>query len=123
MEPNFSKGDGLIPAIAQDADSGDVLMLAYMNKESWDKTLESGKACYWSRSRNKLWLKGEESGNFQEVRGIFLDCDVDTVLLKVKQVGGAACHLGYPSCFFRKFENGELNVVAEKVFNPEEVYE
>ncbi len=123
VEPDFDKGDGLIPVIAQDFESGEVLMLAYMNKESWNITLEKGKACYWSRSRNKLWLKGEESGNFQEVKEILFDCDEDTILLKINQVGGSACHEGYPSCFFRKYESGELKIIGEKVFNPEEVYE
>jgi phosphoribosyl-AMP cyclohydrolase len=120
--PNFAKSDGLLPAIAQDADTGEVLMLAYMNPESYAETLATGRAVYYSRSRNKLWRKGEESGHVQEVREVFVDCDADTVLLKVKQVGGAACHEGYASCFFRRVEGDGLAVIAEKVFDPKAVY-
>lgn len=119
---DFDKAGGLVPAIAQDADTGEVLMLAWMNREAFDETVRTGRACYYSRSRGKLWRKGEESGNVQEVRGIYLDCDADTVLLKVNQVGGAACHEGYPSCFFRKLEGAELRVVGERVFDPKTVY-
>ena len=119
---DFDKQGGLIPAIAQDADTGRVLMLAWMNREAYEETLRTGRACYFSRSRNKLWRKGEESGHVQEVRGVFLDCDADTVLLKVHQVGGAACHEGYKSCFFRRVEGDQLRVVAEKVFDPQAVY-
>src|SRR6187401_3091678 len=120
--PDFDKAGGLVPAIAQDADTGRVLMLAWMNREAFDETVRSGRAVYFSRSRNRLWRKGEESGNVQEVKGVFIDCDADTVLLKVKQVGGAACHEGYPSCFFRKLDGGELAVVGERVFDPKQVY-
>ncbi len=119
---DFDKAGGLVPAIAQDADSGEVLMLAWMNREAFDETVRTGRAVYFSRSRNRLWRKGEESGNVQEVRGVFIDCDADTVLLKVKQIGGAACHEGYPSCFFRKLDGGELAVVGERVFDPKLVY-
>jgi phosphoribosyl-AMP cyclohydrolase len=119
---DFRKGNGLVPAIVQDDDTGQVLMLAYMNKEAWEKTLATGKAHYWSRSRQKLWLKGATSGHLQEVRAVYLDCDLDTVLLRVHQVGGAACHEGYASCFYRKVEQGELKVVGSRVFDPEEVY-
>ncbi len=119
---HFEKSGGLVPAIAQDADSGQVLMLAWMNREAYEETLRSGQACYYSRSRNKLWRKGEESGNVQEVREVFIDCDADTILLKVKQIGGAACHEGYASCFFRKVEGDKLTVVGERVFDPEQVY-
>ncbi len=112
---------GLVPAIVQDFQSGDVLMLAFMNQTAWEKTLETGKACYFSRSRNKLWIKGEQSGNVQIVKEIFIDCDEDTVLLKVEQVGKAACHEGYKSCFFRKL-NGKLEIIGEKIFDPEKVY-
>jgi phosphoribosyl-AMP cyclohydrolase len=97
-------------------------MLAWMNREAFDETVRTGRAVYFSRSRNRLWRKGEESGNVQEVRGVYVDCDADTVLLKVKQVGGAACHEGYPSCFFRKLDGGELAVVGERVFDPKQVY-
>ncbi len=119
---DFDKGGGLLPAIAQDADTGQVLMLAWMNREAYEETLRTGRACYFSRSRNRLWRKGEESGNVQEVREVFVDCDADTILLKVKQVGGAACHEGYPSCFFRKVAGDELQVIAERVFDPKAVY-
>ncbi len=120
--PDFEKGDGLLPAIAQDADDGTVLMMAYMNAESYDETLKTGQAVYFSRSRSKLWRKGEESGNVQEIKGIYLDCDSDTILLKVKQIGDAACHLGYRSCFFRQVTPEGLKIIAEKVFDPDEVY-
>jgi phosphoribosyl-AMP cyclohydrolase len=122
MEPDFDKAGGLIPAVAQDADTGQVLMLAWMNREAFAETLRTGRACYFSRSRNKLWRKGEESGHVQEVRGVFIDCDADTVLLQVKQVGGAACHEGYASCFFREVTADGPRVVAEKVFDPKAVY-
>ena len=120
--PDFSKGDGLLPAIAQDAGTGDVLMLAYMNEESYAETLQSGRAVSFSRSRGKLWRKGEESGNVQQVQEICFDCDADTILLKVKQVGGAACHEGFRSCFFRKVTSDGFEVVGERLFDPQEVY-
>ncbi len=120
--PDFSKGDGLLPAIAQDADTGEVLMLAYMNAESYAETLETGRAVYFSRSRGRLWRKGEESGNVQQVRSVALDCDADTILLKVQQIGGAACHEGYKSCFFREVTPDGLKVVGQRVFDPAEVY-
>lgn len=121
--PDFEKSP-LIPVIAQDAESGDVLMLAYMNDEAYRETLRTGRVCYFSRSRNKLWRKGEESGNVQEVRGIYFDCDADTLLVKVHQIGGAACHEGYRSCFFRKLSSdGTAFVVeGERVFDPAQVY-
>ncbi len=122
IEPNFAKGDGLIPAIVQDAETKEVLMMAYMNRESWEATLETGKATYWSRSRQKLWLKGESSGNVQIVKAIFIDCDEDTILLHVRQIGDAACHTGHRSCFYRKLDGKDFVVVGEKIFNPEEVY-
>ena len=117
-------GEELVIAIAQDQETGEVLMVAYMNCEAFKKTVETGKAHYWSTSRSQLWLKGESSGHIQEVSEIFTDCDQDAVLLKVKQIG-AACHEGYYSCFFRKIsdENGfKLKIVREKVFTPEKVY-
>jgi phosphoribosyl-AMP cyclohydrolase len=120
--PAFAGPDGLVTAVAQDAATGQVLMVAFMNREAWDETLASGKAVYFSRARRRLWRKGEESGNIQHVREIFVDCDGDTVLLKVEQVGGAACHEGYPSCFFRQVTPGGLNVVAKRVFDPKDVY-
>jgi phosphoribosyl-AMP cyclohydrolase len=119
---DFQKSGGLVPAVAQDADTGQVLMLAWMNREAYEETLRTGRACYFSRSRNKLWRKGEESGHVQEVREVYIDCDADTILLKVKQVGGAACHEGYASCFFRKVEGDQLKVVGERVFDPKAVY-
>ena len=122
MTPDFEKAGGLLPAIAQDADSGAVLMLAWMNREAYEETLRTGRACYFSRSRNKLWRKGEESGNVQEVKAVFLDCDADTILLKVNQIGGAACHEGYKSCFFRRLEGDKLQVEGTRVFDPKEVY-
>jgi len=119
---DFNKTNGLIPAIAQDYETGEVLMLAYMNQDAWEKTLETGKATYFSRSRQKLWIKGETSGNLQMVKEILVDCDDDTVLLKVEQIGGAACHTGHKSCFYRKVVNGSLKKISEPVFNPDEVY-
>ena len=119
---DFQKTGGLVPAIVQDEETDEVLMLAYMNEEAWEKTLATGKAHYWSRSREVLWQKGKTSGNVQEVRALFVDCDFDTVLIKVHQVGGAACHEGYTSCFYRKVENGELKKVGFQVFDPKTVY-
>ena len=119
--PDFTK-TALIPVIAQDFATGDVLMLAYMNAESYAETLATGRAVYFSRSRNKLWRKGEQSGHLQEVKAIFFDCDADTILLKVNQIGGAACHQGYASCFFRQVTPEGLKVIAQRVFDPKEVY-
>ena len=119
---NFEKAGGLISAIAQDAATGEVLMIAWMNREALDETVRTGRAVYFSRSRNRLWRKGEESGNVQHVRSIAVDCDGDAVLLKVEQVGGAACHEGYKSCFFRELRGGELHTVGERVFDPKQVY-
>lgn len=120
----FDKSEsGLLPAIAQDYESGEVLMLAYINQLAWEKTLETGKAHYWSRSRNKLWLKGESSGHVQMIHEILVDCDADTVIFKVEQLGGAACHTGHRSCFFRRLAaGGELSQVGTKIFDPQEVY-
>ena len=119
---DFDKPGGLVPVIAQDADSGVVLMLAWMNREAYEETLRTRRAVYFSRSRNRLWRKGEESGHHQEVREILVDCDADTILLKVRQLGGAACHEGYQSCFFRRVEGEGVQAIAEKVFDPKEVY-
>ncbi len=125
LQLDFSKSqDGLIPAIAQDWQTGEVLMLAYINQEAWQKTLETGIATYWTRSRKKLWLKGEISGHIQRVKEILVDCDLDTVIFKIEQVGGAACHEGYRSCFFRKVDSeGNLKIQGEKVFEPKDVYQ
>lgn len=122
--PDFSKHD-LIPVIAQDDATGDVLMLAYMNQAAYDETLQTGRVCYWSRSRRKLWRKGEESGNVQELRSIYFDCDADTLLVRVHQIGGAACHEGYRSCFFRRIDpqTRQVSVVGERVFDPATVYQ
>ncbi len=122
MEIDFAKGDGLIPVIVQDASTNDILMMAYMNREAWDTTIRTRKATFWSRSRGKLWIKGETSGNVQEVKAVFLDCDGDTLLLKVDQKGGAACHTGHRSCFHNEYQRGEWREVGEKVFDPKEVY-
>ena len=119
---DFQKSGGLVPAIAQDADTGEVLMLAWMNQEAFEETVRTNRAVYFSRSRNRLWRKGEESGHVQEVKGVYVDCDADTILLKVKQVGGAACHEGYKSCFFRELTAGTLAVVGDRVFDPKTVY-
>jgi phosphoribosyl-AMP cyclohydrolase len=121
--PNFDKHD-LIPVIAQDEASGDVLMLAYMNREAYEETLQSRRVCYYSRSRQKLWRKGEESGNVQELKAIYFDCDADTLLVKVNQIGGAACHEGYRSCFFRRIDPAteDVSVEGERVFDPQAVY-
>jgi len=120
---NFEKAGGLVCAIAQDADSGKVLMVAWMNEEAFHETVRTKRAVYFSRSRNKLWRKGEESGHVQEVKSIAIDCDADAVLLKVKQIGGAACHEGYESCFFRELTGEEeYRIVGERVFDPQAVY-
>ena len=118
--PDFAKG--LIPAIAQDAATGDVLMLAYMNGEAWQKTLDTGEAHYWSRSRKCLWHKGGTSGNIQKVHSIRLDCDNDTILLRIEQIGGAACHTGRRSCFYREWKDGQISLCSPQVFDPEKVY-
>ena len=121
--PDFAKHE-LIPVIAQDDQSGDVLMLAYMNREAYDETLRTGRVCYWSRSRKKLWRKGEESGNVQRLKRVYFDCDADTLLVRVEQIGGAACHEGYRSCFFRRIdpETREVQIEGQRVFDPAEVY-
>jgi phosphoribosyl-AMP cyclohydrolase len=113
---------GLVPVIAQEAATGDILMFAWMNREALAKTVELGEAVYWSRSRKKLWHKGEESGHVQKVLEIRLDCDEDVVLLKIEQAGGIACHTGRHSCFFQKFENGDWNSVEPVLRDPESIY-
>jgi phosphoribosyl-AMP cyclohydrolase len=122
LKPDFEKQGGLVPAIVQDFESGEVLMLAYMNEEAWDKTLETGDAHFYSRSRDTLWRKGGTSGHVQIVKSIRVDCDADTVLLGVEQLGGAACHKGYRSCFFREVRDNEIMECSPKVFDPKEVY-
>ena len=113
---------GLIPCITQDYSDGQVLMMAYMNRESLEKTIKEKKACYFSRSRKKLWLKGEESGNIQKVKEIYIDCDKDSILLKVEQTGGCACHDGYRSCFYRKLEESGWQVSGKRVKDPKNMY-
>lgn len=122
LQPDFSRGNGVLPTVAQDAETGEVLMVAYMNAESYAETLATRRAVYFSRSRNRLWRKGEESGNIQHVRRVFIDCDADTILLHVEQVGGAACHEGYRSCFFREVTPSGIEIIGERVFDPQEVY-
>jgi phosphoribosyl-AMP cyclohydrolase len=119
---DFNKTGGLVPAIVQDNQTGEILMLAYMNQDAFYATLSTGKATYYSRSRQTLWVKGETSGNVQLVKEIRIDCDDDTVLIKVEQLGGAACHTGHRSCFYKKVENGTIRIVGEPVFDPKEVY-
>ena len=120
---DFDKAGGLVSAIAQDYRTGEVLMIAWMNQEAFDETVRTGRAVYYSRSRKKLWRKGEESGNVQEVKELLIDCDNDAVLIKVNQIGGAACHEGYKSCFFRRLEkDGSLTVQGQRVFDPQQVY-
>lgn len=114
--------DGLVPAIAQDAATGDVLMMAWMNRESLRKTVEEGYAVYWSRSRGRLWRKGETSGHQQIVRDIRLDCDEDVILLRVEQQGGIACHTGRRSCFYRSLRDGRWAAVDPVLRNPDEIY-
>jgi len=120
---DFKKGNGILPAIAQDHKSGKVLMLAYMNNDAWRLTLRTGEAHFWSRSRQEIWHKGATSGNIQIVKEILVDCDHDTILLKVEQIGGAACHLGYESCFHNKIDkNGDETIIGKRVFAPGKVY-
>jgi phosphoribosyl-AMP cyclohydrolase len=120
---DFSKGDGLLPAIVQDYHTGKVLMLAYINDISWKKTLETGETHFWSRSRQEIWHKGETSGHVQKIKEIFSDCDNDTVLFKVEQLGGAACHEGYESCFYKKVDHdGNFDIIGKKIFDPQKVY-
>jgi len=115
-------GDGLIAAVAQDAQSGRVLTVAWMNREALKQTSEKGEAVYWSRSRNKLWRKGEQSGHVQKVREVRIDCDADAILLKVDQVGGIACHTGRESCFFRKLEDGKWVAIDPVIKDPAQIY-
>jgi len=122
VELDFEKLGGLIPVIAQDYKTNEVLMMAFMNSESWEMTRETGYVHYWSRSRNCLWKKGESSGNLQEVKEIRVDCDSDCILLKINQIGDAACHTGYRSCFYKKVEDDKVIITGRKVFDPAEKY-
>jgi len=114
--------EGLVPAIAQETGTGKVLMLAWMNREALELTVKEGRAIYWSRSRNKLWRKGEESGHVQTLKNIRLDCDNDVILLEVEQLGGIACHTGRHNCFYKKLKNEEWQAVDEVIKNPDEIY-
>ena len=118
----FEERGGLLPAIAQDFATGEILMQAFINEEAWQETLKSGRAVYFSRSRNKLWRKGEESGNVQLIKEILVDCDFDSVIFKVEQIGGAACHTGHRSCYFNKVEGDTLVECGEQIFDPDKVY-
>lgn len=122
IDIDFTKGNGLIPVIIQDYKDGEVLMLGYMNSEAFDLTVKSGQVHYWSRSKKRIWLKGETSGHFQIVKEMRTDCDNDTLLIKVNQTGGAACHEGFRSCFFRRIKGDNLITDRERIFNPEEKY-
>lgn len=122
LKPDFKKGNGLLPAIVQDYHTGEVLMMAFMNEEAWNKTLSTQEAHYFSRSRNQLWHKGESSGHVQKVYSIRLDCDLDTILLLVEQIGEAACHKGYRSCFYQEITNSGWRECSPKIFEPKEVY-
>jgi phosphoribosyl-AMP cyclohydrolase len=119
---DFNKLGGLVPAIAQDFRTGDILMVAFMNQAAWEATLATGRATYYSRSRKRLWVKGETSGNVQVVREIRIDCDDDAVVLKIEQVGGAACHTGHRSCFHKQVQNGAVQIIGQPIFDPKEVY-
>lgn len=125
LSPPFDRSE-LLPCITQDADTGEVLMMAYMNREALDKTIQTRKATYYSRSRKSLWVKGETSGQIQEVQDVLIDCDQDCILIKVRMKGGAACHVGYRSCFFRRLKPGSADeletIYSEKVFDPKEIY-
>jgi len=122
MKLDFDKRDGLVPAIAQDWKTGEVLMVAFMDATAWEKTLATGKVHYHSRSRKKTWMKGEESGHVQTVKEILVDCDEDTVLIKVEQAGGAACHTGFRTCFYRRVDGDRVEILGAPVFDPKKVY-
>lgn len=122
VEMDFKKLGGIIPVIAQDYQTNEILMLAYMNRDAWEMTKKTGYVHYWSRSRMKLWKKGEVSGNLQEVKEIWIDCDNDCLLIKINQVGNATCHTGYRSCFYRILEGDNTVIRGQRIFNPEEKY-
>lgn len=122
IKPDFEKSGGLIPTIAQDAATGEVLMVAYMNKEALKKTIETGEVHYWSRSRRELWHKGATSGHVQILKELRLDCDGDAILVKVDQIGGAACHTGYRSCFHYRWSGRAFQKEGQPIFDPQEVY-
>jgi len=120
---DFDKLGGMVPAIIQDAETSEILMLGFMNHEALDLTIKSGKVHYWSRSKKRIWMKGESSGHIQTVKEIRTDCDSDSLLIKVEQKGGAACHEGYRSCFFRIIRNGSAEIDGVKIFDPDDVYQ
>lgn len=122
IDIDFNKAGGLVPVIIQDYEDNEVLMLGYMDSEAFNLTVSTGMVHYWSRSKKRIWLKGETSGHIQRVKEIRMDCDNDTILIKVHQTGGAACHEGYRSCFFRRLEGNTLLTDSERIFNPEEKY-
>ena len=122
MKPDFAKGSGLLPAVVQEYDTKEVLMLAYVDQKAWDRTLETGEAHYFSRSRKAIWHKGGTSGHVQKIREIRVDCDLDTILYIVEQIGSAACHKGYKSCFFTRVRGQKFEICEDMVFDPEEVY-
>ncbi len=119
---DFDKLNSLVPAVVQDDKTNEILMLGFMNRAAWETTLATGKATFFSRSRQALWTKGETSGNMQLIKEIRIDCDDDSVLLKVEQIGGAACHTGYKSCFHKRVEEGSVKIVGQPIFDPKEVY-
>lgn len=121
-EIDFNKGDGIVPVIAQDYVTGDVLMMAYMNSEAFKLSQSTGYAHYWSRSKKRIWKKGETSGHVQEIKEIYVDCDNDTLLVKVIQIGEAACHEGYRSCFFRRIEGDKTIIETSRLFDPSDIY-
>lgn len=123
LDIDFEKSGGMVPVIIQDYESGEVLMLAYMNDEAYAISMETGLAHYWSRSKNRIWKKGESSGHIQEIKEVRIDCDSDTILMKVRQAGGAACHEGYRSCFFRRVVDNESVIEGERIFDPSKVYD
>jgi phosphoribosyl-AMP cyclohydrolase len=123
VELDFEKENGLVPAIVQDAVNNDVLLLGFMNREAFDRTRETGCVTFWSRSRKKLWMKGESSGQKLLLRELLFDCDKDAVLVRVSLAGDAVCHEGYRSCFFRRLEtNGDVTVIAERLLTQEQLY-
>lgn len=122
LEDVYWNQDGLVPAIAQDAATGRILMMAWMNRESLQLTATEGRAVYWSRSRNRLWRKGEESGHVQTVREVRLDCDADVIVLQVEQIGGIACHTGRESCFYRVLRDGKWHTVDPVIKDPDQIY-
>ncbi len=119
---DFAKLGGIVPVVVQDAASGEVLMQAFLNQEAWELTVREGLAYYYSRSRKRIWKKGERSGNIQHVEEVWIDCDDDSVLLKVRQEGGAACHTGYRSCFHRRVDSDGITIVGKPLFDPQKVY-